>query len=466
MRMDWKMLFSEKRERETTTVLQPHRNCFDMDYDRIVYSSSLRRLQDKAQVFPLQENDFTRTRLTHSLEVSAIGKSIGANVGYQLRKKGIFNEEYERKLSSLLLVAGLVHDLGNPPFGHYGEDVIKEWFKAQSDTLKKKGLDEQQVCDFCNFDGNAQTIRILTRLQTLNDKYGMNFCYGTLATIMKYPWSSSDKNNKKSKFGYFISEKSLCENILKETGVIYRHPATFLLEAADDIAYLFADLEDALKKHYLPLNKMFAEFVENERTFRDEVRGDNELIQYFDRLSKVVNNKLKRDEVSEYEQELINIQNFKVCGQGLLIKIVCSEFINKYGEIMEGNYSMSLLECDKAKKFTEYIRSYCIKYAYQNNEVLSLELVGKEVLDSLLDKFINAALDDQNYSNPKHSYGKIFALISENFKNVQFYDEEGNYNPQATLTPYQRVQMVTDFISGMTDSYALNLHKKLLGMKL
>ena len=455
MNMDWDKLFCEKRERESKTTKYSYRNCFDMDYDRIVYSSSLRRLQDKAQVFPLQENDFTRTRLTHSLEVSAIGRSIGANVGCKLKEKNIFDEKKERKLSSLMLVTGLVHDLGNPPFGHYGEDVIKKWIKKHKHKLQLDDDFGGTISDFEKFDGNAQTIRILTRLQFLNDKYGMNFCYGTLATLMKYPWNSTECPKNKDKFGYFYSEKELCENIVKETGIIKRHPATYLLEAADDIAYLFADLEDALKKHYLPWNKVL-------NIFKTELKNND----YFNtKMDSIVQNK-SDIELSQMELDLISVQNFKIYVQGFFIQVVCDEFIENYDSIMNGTYEKeSLLKCHKIVEFERLIRKECIKYAYNNSEVLSLELVCEEVLTNLLDKFVFAALDDENYKNVKHSNGKLYALISENFKHIQYYDENGKYNPNMNLSKYQRLQMVIDFISGMTDSYALNLHKMLCGKR-
>lgn len=459
MTMEWDKLFCEKRERPSTTTPQPCRNCFDMDYDRIVYSSSLRRLQDKAQVFPLQENDFTRTRLTHSLEVSAIGRSLGANVGYQLREKGIFDEDKEKKLTSLLLVSGLVHDLGNPAFGHYGEDVIKHWFKENKCDICKNGL--SNISDYTSFDGNAQTIRILTRLQILNDKNGMNFCYGTLATLMKYPWGSDSNENSKDKFGYFSSEKDLCEEILKQTGVINRHPATYLLEAADDICYLFADLEDAVKKHYLPWRSVFDEFKRMTNECKQFEQYKNIVTYVEEKRKENINNNVQLDEI-----DLIDVQNFKIIGQGMLIKSVCDEFINSYDNIMTGQYDKNMLEYDNIKEFANYIRNLCIKYAYQNKEVLSLELVGKEVLENLLNKFVFAVLDEEHYENGKFANGKLYSLISENFKYVQFFDRSGNNDPNRKLTPYQRVQIVTDFISGMTDSYALNLHKKLMGMKL
>lgn len=234
-RLVWDNLLSEVRQRGHSDNVQINsaRNEFEADYDRIVGSSSVRRLQDKAQVFPLQENDFIRTRLTHSVEVSALARSLGKAVGKEIEKKEgeNFSSEETEKLASLLQVAGLIHDLGNPPFGHYGETIIRVWFKkwfekeyANFDRVKanlkeEAQLTEQQKKDFTCFDGNVQNLRIVTKLQTLNDEYGANFTYGTLSTIMKYPWSSISDKKKKDKFGYFASEEDIVKDIWNKTGL-------------------------------------------------------------------------------------------------------------------------------------------------------------------------------------------------------------------------------------------------------
>lgn len=184
---------SDKRERPSKSKDEPFRNTFDKDYERVINSSSVRRLQDKAQVYPLQENDFTRTRLTHSMEVSSLGRSIEYRIGYLLKEMGEFKDDQDKELASLLAVAGLVHDLGNPPFGHYGEDILHEWFRENRKRFDVDKNSATWINDYLYFDGNAQTVRILSRLQFLHDGHGMNFCYGTLGTLLKYPWSSNDK---------------------------------------------------------------------------------------------------------------------------------------------------------------------------------------------------------------------------------------------------------------------------------
>lgn len=459
--MSWKRLLSADRERKPSSHSGSgdHRNPFDLDYDRIVYSSSIRRLQDKTQVFPLQENDFTRTRLTHSLETSAIGRSLGAKIGRWLADNCPgFDSSLVNHLSSLLMVAGLVHDLGNPPFGHYGEEVIRNWF-ADPGNPHVKDLAPDELNDFAFFDGNAQTIRILARLQFLRDRHGINFCFGTLGTLLKYPWPSSDKRaSTKKKFGFFKSEADLAAHIIETTGLIGRHPATYILEAADDIAYLFADLEDAVKKGHLPWREVCDELLKNKEIWchypqvRESFEAD---IKH-----------LEKSDVPREEKPQIGSRYFKIVGQGLCIDAVFAEFTENYETVMNGDYQRkTLLDGEKIKPFAGQVRDICFQYAYRNREVLTLELIGKSVISTLLDKFVPAALDPGS-GDPGTDSGKIISMISKNFDYVQRLDENHVYQATRRLSPYQRMQLVVDFISGMTDSYALNLHKKLLGLVL
>lgn len=458
-KMEWTNLLSSKRERESKSKISIYRNCFDMDYQRIIPSSSLRRLQDKTQVFPLQENDFTRTRLTHSLEVSSIGRSIGAQVAQLLiENKKVSGEEQIliKQLPSLLAVCGLVHDLGNPPFGHYGEDVIQEWFK---DNKTKLHLEKQVINDFGNFDGNAQTLRILSKLQYMKDVYGMNCSFGTLATLIKYP-----NNNKK--LSHFKSEDELFNKIVSATGMkqgdkIYRHPATYLLEAADDIAYLFADLEDAVKKDPACLQEIL------DRIEKDKDKIFTKEFSY-EKFRKFVYEFDLNRHAEMPKEDIIStkIMSLRVAFQSYCIDKVCSEFVNSYDKIMNGNYKISLCDSKSLSNIIGdkgIIRKLCIEYAYQNSEVLKLEIIGKKVLTTLLNSFIKAILCE-DYKKSKEECGKFYSLISSNFKFIQHIGKDNIYNEN--LDKYSRIQLVIDYISGMTDSYALNLHKTLLGTKL
>lgn len=471
--LSWDKLFANKRERESS-LNKDHRNEFDKDYDRIVASSSVRRLQDKAQVFPLQENDFTRTRLTHSLEASAIARSLGIAIEkWLIEEKKEFDKENQGKLSALLQVAGLIHDLGNPPFGHYGEDVIRQWFNKwlkseEFEEINKKfcpkiRLKDNEKLDFTMFEGNAQTLRIVTKLQLLNDQYGANFTYGTLATIIKYPWKSSDERAKsKEKFGYFLSESSIVEKIQKATGLGdgVRHPATFLLEAADDIAYLCADIEDAVKKGIIPWND---EYNNIKKELTDKNNGKYK--ELFDNLDKHIENNKKNNIPDE---TLASIQNFKVAVQGKLISNVIDAFKENYSIIMNGTFEhKGLIDNCQLDELVLEIKKLAKKYCFVDKEVLTLELVGDTVINGLLDIFVKSLVNCNELPKAKTREGKLYSLISPNFKYIcsRDYKEEKNIDFD-NITLYDKLLLITDFVSGMTDSYAVNLYKELLGVKL
>ena len=473
IKLNWKYLLSEDRMRlSATSDTVDCRNEFDKDYDRIVYSSSVRRLQDKAQVFPLQENDFPRTRLTHSIEVSALARSFGYSIGTWLLKQkdkdlyfdyGFCEEKQIKKLATMLQTAALVHDLGNPPFGHYGEAIIRKWFSKFFDSEKfnkreLNSLSKQQKNDFLYFEGNAQTLRILSKLQMLNDEYGINFTYGTLATIIKYPWNSCGISSDKKKFGYFFSEEKLVEKVFSSTGLNknIKHPATFLLEAADDIAYLTADIEDGVKKGIVPWNKEY-EKIKN--------KLENIIPEIFQNIEK----KMKAVKEKKIPNDnLVSIQNFKIFTQSYLFKKAISTFKDNYNDIMTGNFKKNLLyEC---KDLVDELKRIAQDYCYSNEEVIQLELLGDSVLNGLLDKFISIVNNPQNTKDLRTYEGKIYNLISENFKYycclIELENGKRSLKEFTEVDLYNQLLLITDYISGMTDSFALNLYKKLIGVKL
>lgn len=454
--MDWKTLLSNERERQSMTDVNPYRNPFEMDYERVVASSSVRRLQDKTQVFPLQANDFTRTRLTHSLEVSSIGRSIGRRVAKMMSEKNpevskSCPEDFSDLLSSLLAVVGLVHDLGNPPFGHYGETIIRKW--AQKNVSRFGG--DGWLQDYSYFDGNAQTLRILARLQNISDNKGMNFTFGTLAALLKYPWSSAYCiEHQQKKLGFFFSERSLFDQIVASTGMkkdqesALKNPITLLLEAADDIAYLFDDIEDGYKKgcfSFDDINQFILQYANN----FSNTWNIAEWIKKIEYYTKNMPNK---------EREMTKVNAIRIYFQGRYIETICNEFINNYDIIMQGKYNGELVNCSSLLQITDSVKNLCRDYIFNNNEVLMLELTGKTVLNSLLDKF-SEALNGQ-YKNSKTGDGKLYALISDNFKHA-FENPFQDYD-----IGYRKMQLVVDFISGMSDSYALNLHRSLTGINL
>lgn len=465
--LNWDNLLLGERQRKSESKSLPHRNEFDKDYERIIYSSSLRRLQDKAQVFPLQNNDFTRTRLTHSLEVASLGRSLAWNIGEWLIQKEVFKDFAQaKKLASLVEVSCLVHDLGNPPFGHYGEDIIRKWFEDwfDSDTFQSTSerfeeLTEQQKYDFLYFEGNAQAIRILSKLQFLNDEYGANFTLATLGTLMKYPWASNaekNKSRKKKKFGYFYSENELFEEIKSKIGIDgCRHPATYILEAADDIAYLTADIEDAVKKKVVNWDKIYKEIK-----YEFEDMYPKEFVKLEELRKKALLNEVPN-------RDLINVQNFKVYIQGILIFAVVNSFKDNYDSIMAGTFEGDLLSNSTARTLSEKLGSVAFEYVFSDNEVLTLELVGDRVISDLLNLFVNAVISVDGLTKTKTKHEKLVHLISENFRHIQRISQKGEPTVEfKDLTLYNRLQLVTDFISGMTDGYAVNLHQELLGVKL
>ena len=277
--MNWKKLLCEKRRRSYTTsaVSSDQRNEFQKDYHRIIGSASFRRLQDKTQVFPLDRGDFVRTRLTHSLEVSSFAKSLGQMIFRYIldhRRDDDITEADIGKICSVLECAGLIHDIGNPPFGHFGEDYVRDWFRRNLPKLELGGksldsiLTPQMAGDFYHFEGNAQALRLLTKLHFLVDENGMNLTYTLLNTIIKYPVPSTGINKKSGnikdkKMGYYYADREIFEDIVKSTGAVdCRHPLAFILEAADDIAYKTADIEDAVKKGFMTYSQLVSDLKE------------------------------------------------------------------------------------------------------------------------------------------------------------------------------------------------------------
>lgn len=463
MELKWNNLLCEERIRESISknVKGVVRNEFEADYDRIVGSSSVRRLQDKAQVFPLQKNDFVRTRLTHSMEVSAIARSIAKRIGIELEHRGIFDRDDTEKLMGLLQTAGLVHDLGNPPFGHYGETAIRNWYRENVlDTEDKEHVITLEEADFLYFDGNVQNLRILTKLQTMNDQFGINFTYGTLATIIKYPYSSFSKHDK-NKFGYFQSEAKLVEKIWEKTGLRegVRHPATYILEAADDICYLCDDIEDGIKKGYIQWDKEYRKLIEK---YRNTDRYKDLFIRLMDE------NKQPDKDMDEEEKLLARIKLFRNYTQGMLINNAVETFFEKYSIIMHGEFGLSDLLIND-KEFVSDLKEITAVHCFSCDEVLSLELVGERVINELLNILFKAVSSD-NVSKLKktNSYeGKVFNLISSNYKYVALFDYDKNTKRSLEdLTQYDKIHLIVDFVSGMTDSYAMDLYKQLMGISL
>ena len=366
--MNWnKLLCSERiRTYQKSTISRDLRTEFEKDYHRIIGSSSFRRLQDKTQVFPLDKSDYVRTRLTHSLEVSSFAKSLAQNVGEKIiqeKKDSNFTWKNKEDISNILQCAGLLHDIGNPPFGHFGETTIREWFKNNLGKLEFNGqkldefLDPQMVQDFYHFEGNAQALRLVSKLHFLVDENGMNLTKALLATIIKYPTSSLETNKKSGnikhkKIGYFYADRETFNNIeesLELNG--NRHPLTFLLEAADDIAYKTADIEDSVEKGNISYYELIRELEERctksillKNPFLEEKNLEEKVMEsQYGRLISVLKHKYEKALKNGYQKpEIYAVQNWVVSIQGSLIFAASDNFIANYEEIMEGNYKFDL----------------------------------------------------------------------------------------------------------------------------
>lgn len=460
--MQWGKLLNSDRRRKSTSP-KDARIEFERDYDRAVFSNPLKRLQDKAQVFPLDPNDAVRTRLTHSLEVSSVAKGIAREISPWLTKNGHIALEQERSIETIAATCGLIHDLGNPPFGHAGELAIQEWFNDKgrdaNDTIFEGlnphgGPDVRQ--DFLRFEGNAQTLRLITRLNILADYEGLNLTYGTLSCACKY-LASSDGIDKKShcnsKPGYFHSEKDVIEDIRKSTGTENnRNPITLIVEAADDIVYSVADLEDGVKKGVLSWGQLYKILYSKRATIPI-------IKEVIDRKNCVL--KAGRSSVPRNLPDDRHASAFRTACIGVLVKAAAEAFKGNYDDIMEGRFTSELVSsCDNEYPLIKEMKRIGREYVYSTPETLKLEIMGKKVIGDLMDLFWQGAKDLPNKGpvSTKAFSGKVGALLSENYRQV-FQHTSSTRSPLPIQ--YYKIQLVTDYICGMTDTFARRLHSEL-----
>lgn len=475
--MEWLSLLSTEKlvaeEGEPDVFSQYPINEFEKDYNKIVSSAAFRRLQDKTQVFPLDKSDFIRTRLTHSIEVSTIARQLGIMISKNTTKykpKDINGVEAE-KIASILLCAGLLHDLGNPPFGHFGETVIGDWFKDALKSIQYKGkpltswLSPQMVADLENFEGNAQALRILLKA-THNS--GINLSFAIVSTLVKYPTNSlsvekDSADIRKHKLGYYLAEEETFKHISENVGTLkenelYRHPLTFMLEAADDIAYATADLEDAFKKGLFTLNDFINYFNSSFNQDRIVEHGSPE---YYSHI--LIENLIERCQKESPNKAFKAWLNYT---RRWLMYVAVYRFSYKYKEIMEGSYSGDLFEETNHALTIEILKNAMKKFAYDTPGILKLELSAQTILSFLLKNFVHAVLyydyqDEVNQYVPSKADKKYISIFSDNYKHD--YDDAKTGDESFDL--YLRLLMVTDYISGMTDSYARTLYRELSGIE-
>ena len=472
--MNWKNILCEDRIRQfsKSTSSRDLRTEFEKDYHRIISSAAFRRLQDKTQVFPLDKNDYVRTRLTHSLEVSSFARSLGQSVGQSIINNKLsedFSYEQRESISDILECAGLIHDIGNPPFGHFGESAIQDWCKNNfvKLTFKEKKIDEilsdEQKNDFYHFEGNAQALRVVSKLHFLVDENGMNLTKALLSTIIKYPVNSTgiDKysgNIRTKKMGYFDADKDIFENVDASVGSNgNRNPLTYLLEAADDIAYLTADIEDSLKKGMISLDTLILEI--NKRISKSQ---NKEAADFAGQCLEKLNKKYeKATDKNLSEPDVYAIENWMVIVQGQVLQLVTDCFVDNYESIMAGTFAKSLIEESKAGLLMNILGDIAFKYTFTSKPIYKLEISADTILNFLLDKFMKAVLYYDTDEKLSVVDKKIISMISRDYMHIYHYYSEGKSESDRL---YLRLLLVTDYICGMTDSFAKNLYQEFNGL--
>ena len=466
--MNWTQLLCRERERPHSSNNENEiRTEFRRDYHRIIGSASFRRLQDKAQVYPLMRGDFVRTRLTHSLEVSSFAESLGDMI---FRRLELPDSQIREDCCDILRCAGLIHDIGNPPFGHFGEFAIRRWFKENLPRLKFNGkpvselLGEQMRADFLNFEGNAQALRIITRLHCLTDmSTGMNLTYALLNTIIKYPVFSVDIDKKSGdirtkKMGCFYSENELFEKITNATGAgKCRYPLTFILEAADDIAYLTADIEDAVVKGFIDFRTLSEELNSGARDYIDAPGGFYETIRgAADSLSENYEEAFK---LCMPDPKQKAVQQWVVKLQNMLIYAAADSFCDNYEAIMNGTFKTALLTASDAQGVAKMLGDIAYKYAFRSKSVVSSEISEQTIMKSLLDNIVDMALNF-GLEDSSGFHTDLSEVLSENYVAIcRNKCKDASESEQC----YYRIQLATDCISGMTDSYAEKFYRMLNG---
>ena len=531
--MCWEDFLNENRvrrsqvdhKRKDISGSTDNRNPFESDFGRVIFSSACRRLHDKTQVFPLTSDDNIHSRLTHSLEVMNIGLSFAIYLSGNEKFKEVTkltSEDVLRKVSPILKTACLVHDIGNPPFGHFGEEVIQEYFKNLLFYLKhedisgnelskhilkgiretlyfkqdgknideeiqkrcvdkqlselKKFLDNPQLkYDYTQFDGNAEGFRILTKLQYLGDLTGLNLTFATLSSILKYPnyneGNKGDDNIGNHKHGAFFTEKETLDMVMNGCGLrtdkgFIRHPLVFLMEAADSICYLIMDIEDANQKQWLTIDEL-KKYINEDKYISHEVK--TKLVQNAQTTSG--DNNFPKKECVSFRNTLISH----------LMEVATNNFVENLDKIVQGQYNNELIEDnDGVAKLLKYITR---KYILSNREITSLEITGEAVITGILNAYIkyffhtNKDFRDRGKSlisrsifmTVLHEHKVAYSddsYFNKKYKDYQSIESLYDVFDVADFTVEERFRLIRDFIACMTDKFALNHIRKLNGQKI
>ena len=442
--MEWKQLISNKRFGQEHKHAERHddRSEFKRDYDRLIFSSAFRRLQNKTQVFPLPGSIFVHNRLTHSLEVASVGMSIGNDISRRvIQKRPELKETLVEELGTIVSAACLAHDLGNPPFGHSGEKAIQTFFSEGPGQKIKSMVSSEFWDDITHFEGNANAFRILTHRFKGRRQGGFVMTYSMLASIVKYPFASSLAGNH-GKFGFFASEAESYRKIADELGIFCksapgeplkyaRHPLVYMVEAADDICYEIMDIEDSHKLKILS-------FAETEHL----------LLSFFDEeIQQKIRQRIIDEELTDENEKVVYMRASVI---GKLENECVAAFRAHEEEILAGTFEGSLIDHISERQKKAYKECEKISYSkiYQSKPVLDIELSGYKIMATLMEVFVEAAVNPSRFNSKQ-----LLRRVSSQ------YDIE-NENLE------ERIMAVIDYISGMTDIYALDIYQKINGISL
>lgn len=449
--MNWKQLISPHRVGSTEPVAITHdRSPFQRDFDRIVFSGALRRLQNKTQVFPLVKTDYVRTRLTHSLEASSIGRSLGTTTGVFICERFDTAGIHPSDIGAAVAAAALAHDIGNPPLGHAGEEAIRHWFTTSAvAAAMRRDLSPDQAADLDNYEGNAQGFRVLTHLEMPDQRGGMQLTCATLGAFAKYPAASRSAVRPfgvaGKKFNFFQPEKELFREVAEACGLLrvddyawQRHPLAYLVEAADDIAYLIVDFEDGQRLgliDYAELEEAFLQLVD-----------DGKVRSYLATLHS-------KTRKAEYLRA-------KVIGR--LVQSAARVFIDRQDELLEGRLEHPLLDYLDCRDVLTAIRRRSIRSIYNHRSVAEVIAAGFEMVSGMLDIFmpcVNELAAEARGRGQASCRSRRLAAILPDFTGDSG-DDSWKYDT------YTRLMRVMDYVAGMTDSYAVSLYQKLKGISL
>lgn len=443
--MNWKQLISNKRlgQESRHAIRHDDRSEFKRDYDRLIFSAPFRRMQNKTQVFPLPGSIFVHNRLTHSLEVASVGMSLGNDVAHCVMKtRPELADTLFTQIGTIVSTACLAHDMGNPPFGHSGEKAIQTFFTEGKGAYLKDRLSPELWNDITHFEGNANAFRLLAHRFKGRRDGGFVMTYTTLASIVKYPFASALAEKGHGKFGFFSTEADIFCRIADDLGIIRksadgcpaeyaRHPLVYLVEAADDICYEIMDIEDAHKLKIVTYEETKRLFLD----FFDEM-GQNHIMQ-----------RIHDEEITDDNEKVIYM---RACVINALERACVDAFMRHEDEIMRGEFSDSLIDSidDRLVKAYRNCTELSKKRIYKSKPVLDVELSGFKIMDSLMEVMTEAAV------NPQRFYSRqLISRVSSQY-DISAPDLE------------TRIMAVIDYISGMTDVYALDIYQKINGISL